>query len=88
MWHTGPLQKLTSYGIAGQISGFILSLLSSKRLPVVLDGKFLQEYPVNVRVLQGSILGPTLFLLYIKDLPDDVIYNIAIYDDDSTGYSK
>ena len=32
--------------------------------------------------------GPTLFLLYINDLPDDVICNIAIYADDTTLYSK
>ena len=35
-----------------------------------------------------SILGPTLFLLYISDLPDDVICDIAIYTDDTTLYSK
>ena len=36
----------------------------------------------------GSILGQTFFLLYINDLPDDVIYNIAIYADDTTLYFK
>ena len=39
-------------------------------------------------VLFGSILGPTLFLLYINDLPDDVICDIAIYADDTNLYSK
>ena len=55
---------------------------------MVLDGKSSQEYPVNAGVPQGSIPGPTLFLLYSNDLLDGVICNIAVYADDTTLYSR
>ena len=55
---------------------------------MVLGRTFSQEYSVIAGVFQGSIIGPTLFLLYINDLPDNVIHNIAIYADDTTLYSK
>ena len=88
VWHAGLLHKLKSYGISGQIFSLISSFLSNRRLRVVVDGKSSEEYPVNAGVPQASILGATLLLLYINDLPDDLICDIAIYADDTTLYSK
>ena len=75
-----------SLGNLGQIFGLILSFLSNRRLRVVLDGTFSQEYPANAGVPQSSILGPELVLLYNNDIPGNVICNIAIYADNTTLY--
>ena len=55
---------------------------------MVLDGKGSQEHLVNAGVPQSSILGLTLSLLYINELPEYVMCDIAIYADDTTLYSK
>ena len=51
---------------------------------MVLDGESSQEYPINAGIPQDSILGPTLFLVLINDLLDDVTCSIAVYADDTT----
>ena len=55
---------------------------------MVLDEKSSREHLVNAGVPQGFILGPIFFLLYINDLPDDVVCDNAIYADDTTLYSN
>ena len=56
VWHAGLLHKLKSYGISGQIFGLISSLVSNRRLRVLLDGKSSQEYLVNAGVLKALLV--------------------------------
>ena len=84
VWHNGLLHKFMCYGISRQVFALFSSFHCNKWVSVVLIGKSSQEYPVNAGVPEGSTLGPTFFLLYINDPPDDVICNIAIYGNDTT----
>ena len=87
VWHAGLLHKLKAYGISGSIFELISSFLSDRRIKVVLDGQSSTEYTVNSGVPQGSVLGPTLFLIFINDLPDHILSKLGIFADDSTLYS-
>ena len=50
-------------------------------------GSLHKNIQLMLEVPQGSIIGQTLFLIYSNDLPHDIC-NIAIYNDDTTLYSK
>ena len=53
---------------------------------VVLDWESLDELPVSSRVPRGSVLGPTLFLLYINDMPDSLQSQVSLFADDAAVY--
>ena len=59
-----------------------------RSLKVVLDGQSSPLFCINAGVPQGSVLGPTLFLVFINDLPDGMLSRIGIYADDITLYSS
>ena len=84
VWLAGLLHKLKSYGIPGQIFGLIFS---------VKDGWewfWKGSLHKNVQYWTSSRLHSwsCTFLLYINDLPNDVICDIAVYTDDITLYCK
>ena len=64
------------------------SFHSNKRLPVVLDGNPSQEYSVNVEVRQDFLLGFAFFSLFMNYFCDDIIYNVVVYAENITLYSK
>ena len=71
------------YGINGVAASWFKSYLSDRQQRVCVDGKNSDLHRVVVGVPQGSILGPTLFLLYINDLPTCLCdAQVTLYADD------
>ena len=88
VWHRGLLLKLSRNGISGNVLGIIESFLSNRSLNVVINGQKSKAHNINAGVPQGSLLGPTLFLLFINDLPNHIIKSlVSVYADDTTLYS-
>ena len=75
--NTDILQQLKYYRIPGQVFSHI-SAFSESKIASCGSAREVFSKSLHSVVPLGSILGFTLFLLYINGLHDDVICNIAI----------
>ena len=81
--HERLLLKLQAYGITGQVYDIIRSFLTGRAMAVRVGDHISSWEPVISGVLQGSVLGPLLFILFISDMPEVTKFSTMLFADDS-----
>ena len=85
--HKRLLCKLKGYGIDGNLLKWIEDFLSDRTQYVAINGISSDGVPVTSGVPQGSVLGPTLFIYYINDLPTVSDTPTTIFADDTKSHN-
>ena len=80
--------KLHGYGISEKTLVWIDSFLCNMQQRVVVNGAKSQWAPALSGVLQGTILGPLLFSLYIYDIMVGIESEICLSADDCVCYHQ
>ena len=78
------IQKLEHYEVRGISKKWFSSYLTNRKQFVSTDNSNSTAKAILTGVLQGSVLGPLLFLIYIKELHKCVKYSKAYHFADDT----
>ena len=84
--HKKLLSKLDFYGVRSNTLQWFSCFLAGCQQCVVVDGAQSSYINVLSGVPQGSVIGPTLFLIYINDLPEYVDCTVHLFADDTVMY--
>ena len=78
------LQKLAIFGFDDDFLILLKSYLYSRTQRVSINGSLSQMVDIDSGVPQGSVLGPLFFIIFMNDLPDNIVNSSCyLFADDS-----
>ena len=84
VWHNSLIYKIKENGVAGNLLDTLTNFFKERKQRVILNGQYSTWTNVEAGVPQDSILGPLLFLIYINDLPENLVSNPKLFADDTS----
>ena len=91
-WHKGLLSKMVSMGIPLYLIRYIIQFLDRREFFVKINDESSDKYSIECGLPQGSVLAPTLFAIYINNIPlaleKSKSYSVLFADDLGALYIK
>ena len=81
--HYRLLRKIEAHGIKGNLLQWLSNFLENRSQAVVINNDSSTSKNVTSGIPQGSVLGPTLFILFINDISNDIESQIRLFADDT-----
>jgi hypothetical protein len=82
-WHPELLYKLSKLHFLFSLIKLNRSLLSNRKFIVTVECELSTLRDIQAGVPQGSVLAPTMYSLYISDIPQTPGIHLALFADDT-----
>ena len=83
----GLISKMSQAGFSQNMLQWFSSFLVRRQQQVLVNGSYSSWETVRSGIPQGTVLGPTLFLIFVNDLPKCLSTDCALFADDTTTYA-